>query len=712
MTYRAWNTKTVDRAALKELTAAIAQQNTEELEYQNMDEEWSEEKYRSVLAAQQKEAGLLAGILAARGITDPAEALTLLAGEEELSDPMLLTDMDKACARILDAIDREETIVVFGDYDVDGVTATALLYQHLKGMGANVKCMLPSREGDGYGLSKNAIQSIYDKGCRLIVTVDNGISAVEEAAFAASLGIDLIITDHHLPHDTLPQAVAIVDPRRADDHSPFKGLCGAGVAFKLCAALDGCPPEEMLEYCGDLAAVGTVADVMPLTGENRTIVKAGLRQLQNTDRPGFCALLEEVGLAGKPVTAENISYAIAPRLNAAGRMDSAVTALQLVLCEDEDRAVELAHKLSDINIQRQETEMEIVKAAQELLDAEPERLEDRVILLWGRDWHPGVIGIVASRVVERFGKPAIIVSVDENGEGKGSGRSIAGVSLYNAIAACGDLLIRFGGHALAAGLSVREENLPAFRKAVNAWAAQEHPVLKRPALRLDAPLALSGLKEEDVAALSVLAPFGHGNPTPVFFVENAVIDAVYPLSEGKHTRLRLKQGGGVLYAAVFGQGPGALGYNVGDAVDAAVCLSVFEGKNGPMISARIKELRPAGLDEAYLEGTELYEALMCGAPLTESQRRALLPARADTVALYRAVGAARDGVPAGDLRPLFAKLGARGSGKALVSLEALRELSLLEQRETPQGARWCLVPAAGKKDLASAPILRRLEAAQ
>ena len=369
MTYRAWNTKEVDRAALKELTAAIAQQNTEELENQSVDDgPWSEEKYRSVFAAQQKEAGLLAGILAARGITDPAEALTLLAGEEELSDPMLLTDMDKACARILRAIDEGETIVVFGDYDVDGVTATALLYQHLKGMGASAKCMLPSREGDGYGLSKNAIQSIYDKGCRLIVTVDNGISAVEEAAFAASLGIDLIITDHHLPHESLPQAVAIVDPRRADDHSPFKGLCGAGVAFKLCAALDGCPPEEMLEYCGDLAAVGTVADVMPLTGENRTIVKAGLRQLQNTDRPGFCALLEEVGLAGRPVTAENVSYAIAPRINAAGRMDSAVTALQLVLCEDEDRAEELAHKLTDINSQRQETEMEIVRAAQELLE--------------------------------------------------------------------------------------------------------------------------------------------------------------------------------------------------------------------------------------------------------------------------------------------------------------------------------------------------------
>mgnify|MGYP000404485004 CR=1 FL=1 len=375
---------------------------------------------------------------------------------------MLLTDMDKACERILRAIDEGETIVVFGDYDVDGVTATALLYQHLKGMGAAVKCMLPSREGDGYGLSKNAIQSIYDKGCRLIVTVDNGISAVEEAAFAASLGIDLILTDHHLPHDTLPQAVAVVDPRREDDHSPFKGLCGAGVAFKLCAALDGCPPEEMLEYCGDLAAVGTVADVMPLTGENRTIVKAGLRQLQNTDRPGFCALLEEVGLAGKPVTAENISYAIAPRLNAAGRMDSAVTALQLVLCEDEDRAVELAHKLSDINIQRQETEMEIVKAAQELLDAEPERLEDRVILLWGKDWHPGVIGIVASRLVEKTGRPVIVVSVDEHGEGKGSGRSVQGFNLHECIASCADILLRFGGHAMAAGLTIKRDNLDVF----------------------------------------------------------------------------------------------------------------------------------------------------------------------------------------------------------------------------------------------------------
>ena len=515
MTYRAWTLKQFDRAALKDLTAAIAEQNTEELEMNAMDDEpWSEQKYAATLAAQQKEVGLLAGILSARGITDPTEALTLLAGEEELSDPMLLTDMDKACARILEAIDKEQTIVVYGDYDVDGVTATALLYQHLKGMGASVKCMLPSREGDGYGLSKNAIQSIHDKGCQLIVTVDNGISALEEAEFAASLGVDLIVTDHHLPHDALPKAVAVVDPRRADDHSPFKGLCGAGVAFKLCAALDGCPPEEMLDYCGDLAAVGTVADVMPLTGENRTLVKAGLKLLQQTDRPGISALLEEVGLEGKPITAENVSYAIAPRINAAGRMDNAVTALQLVLCEDEERAAELAHKLNEINVARQETEQEIVKAAQEQLDAEPAILEDRVILIWGRDWHPGVIGIVASRLVEKTGRPVIVVSVDEHGEGKGSGRSVQGFNLHECIASCEDILLRFGGHAMAAGLSVREENLPELRRRLNEWAARECAVLFTPPLECDLSIHLDRITVESVRLAGTAGPLWGGEPDP------------------------------------------------------------------------------------------------------------------------------------------------------------------------------------------------------
>ena len=617
MTCRAWTLKEFDRTALKALTAAIAEQNTEELEQNALDDEpWSEQKYAATLAVQQKEAGLLAGVLAARGITDPAEALTLLAGEEELSDPMLLTDMDKACARILEAIDKEQTIVVYGDYDVDGVTATALLYQHLKGMGANVKCMLPSREGDGYGLSRNAIRSIHDKGCKLIVTVDNGISAVEEADYAAELGIDLIITDHHLPPETLPKAIAVVDPRREDDTSPFKGLCGAGVAFKLCAALDGCPPEEMLDYCGDLAAVGTVADVMPLTGENRTLVKAGLRQLQNTDRPGLEALLEEVGLAGKPVTAENVSYAIAPRINAAGRMDNAVTALQLVMCEDPDRAAELAHKLNEINTKRQETELQIFKAAQELLEQEPERLEDRVMLLWGRDWHPGVIGIVASRLVERTGRPVIVVTIDEHGECKGSGRSVQGFNLHACIGACADLLIRYGGHAMAAGLSVREENLPALRRRLNDWAARECPVLHTTPLECDLPIHLDRVTVESVRKLDQLAPYGAENPTPVFLLQNAVLDGVYPVSEGRHSLLRLRQGNASVYAVWFGMPPEELPYAMGDVVDAALNLSVYDSPRGAQLSGRILDLHPAGLGIKLAEQAAFVVALRRGTPLT------------------------------------------------------------------------------------------------
>ena len=708
MTYRAWELKNLDRAALRELTAAIAEQAAEELEYNAQEgEPWSEQKYKAVLAAQQKENALLAGVLTARGVTDPTDALTLLAGEEELSDPFLLTDMQKACERIWRAIDDGETIVVFGDYDVDGVTATALLYQHLKGMGATVKCMLPSREGDGYGLSKNAIRSIHDKGCQLIVTVDNGISAVDEADYAAELGIDLIITDHHLPPDTLPKAAAVVDPRRRDDTSPFKGLCGAGVAFKLCAALDGCPPEEMLDYCGDLAAVGTVADVMPLVGENRTLVKAGLRQLQQTDRPGFGALLEEVGLAGKPITAENISYAIAPRINAAGRMDNAVTALQLVLCEDPDRAEELAHKLNEINAHRQETEQQIFKAAEELLEQQPERLDDRIMLLWGRDWHPGVIGIVASRLVERTGRPVIVVTIDEHGEGKGSGRSVQGFNLHTCIGSCADLLVRYGGHAMAAGLSVREENLPELRRRLNDWAARECPVLHTPPLTCDVTIHLDRITVESVRHLDQLAPYGAENPTPVFLLQSAVVDGVYPVSEGRHSRLRLRQGNSCLYAVWFGMPAEQLPYALGDVVDAALNLSVYESARGAQLSGRIIDLHPAGLGAELARQAALVQALRRGTPLTEEQKKQIAPARTDIIAVYRELQSRR--WHAEDLQPLCAKLGEEQTGKTLVAVAALEQVGLITAAEKGGAKFWELVPTAGKKNLADAPILKCLE---
>ena len=381
--------------------------------------------------------------------------------------------------------------------------------------------------------------------------MDNGITAIPEARRARELGVDLVITDHHLPGEELPDAVAVVDPARKDDESPCKTLSGAGVAFKLCAALDGCEPEMLLDFCGDLAAIGTVADVMVLQGENRTIVKHGLYALQNSERPGLLALLEACGLGDRPVTSESISFAIAPRLNAAGRMDSAVSALQLLLCEDEGRAQQLTDQLVASNTARQEAEQRIMAEAEAQLAADPARQNDRVILVWGQDYHPGVIGIVASRLVEHYGKPVMVISV-QNGEGKGSGRSVPGFNLHKAISACGDLLLRFGGHALAAGLSVKEENIPALRKALNEFAAREYPVLESPPLELDVTVRLDALTVQEVEGLDYLAPCGNGNPAPLFLLENAQIEGVYPVSDGRHCRLRLRQGAGCLYAAYFG----------------------------------------------------------------------------------------------------------------------------------------------------------------
>lgn len=711
MRYRAWNTKPIDRAAAVRLDQQLAQRAVDELMERTLElhpeAQIPHSEQAAELARQQKALTLLSGVLAARGITSADEAAAMLGGGAPLSDPFLLKDMDKAVERILRAIDGGETIVVFGDYDVDGVTATALLYQHLKGMGATVKCMLPSREGDGYGLSRSALKSIHEKGYGLIVTVDNGISAVAEADYAAELGIDLVITDHHLPPKTLPRAVAVVDPRREDDTSPFKGFSGAGVAFKLCAALDGCDPEEMLEYCGDLAAIGTVADVMPLTGENRTLVRAGLAALQNTERAGINALLEAAGLAGKPVTAENISFAIAPRLNAAGRMDSAVTALQLVLCEEDDRAAELAETLGEINLARQTTEQQIAATVDAQLTAEPSLAEDRVVLVWGRGWHPGVIGIVASRLVERTGRPSIVITIDEHGEAKGSGRSTDGFDLHGCIAACSDLLIRYGGHSMAAGLSVREENLPALRRRMNEWAARECPVPRRTPLEADLSIRLDKLSVEAVQGLEKLAPYGNGNPSPVFLLEGAVIDGVYPVSEGRHSRIRLRQGSASFYAAWFGVSPARLAYGAGDTVDCMLTLSVYEGKAGCQLSGRILDMRPAGLGNAPAEQSALFDALRRGTPLTAEQRAVLRPTRADTVAVYREVQSGR--CHGEDLQPLFARLGAQNAGKILCAVTALEQLGLAAVEEKNGTPLLTAVPAVQKKDLSQAPILQCLE---
>ncbi len=514
-------------------------------------------------------------------------------------------------------------------------------------------------------------------------------------------------TDHHLPPDTLPEAAAVVDPQRADDESPFKKLCGAGVAFKLCAALEGCMPEELLECYSDLAAIGTIADVMPLVGENRTLVKAGLRLLCQTARPGLAALLEEVGLAGKPVTADNVSYGLAPRINAAGRMDNAAAALQLVLCEDPARAAVLARELNGLNARRQEIEQEIERAAEEMLAGEPALLDDRGLLIWGRGWHQGVIGIVASRLVEKCGRPVMVVSVAEGGEAKGSGRSVPGFNLHACISACADLLIRFGGHAMAAGLSVREEQLPALRRRMNEWAAQECPVIQAPSLLCDLSLRLDKLTVAELQAVEQMAPFGADNPAPVYLLKNAVVEGVYPVSDGRHSRLRLHQGGATIYAAWFGMQPERVPYQTGDAVDAALSLSVYEGARGAQLSGRIVDIHPAGLGADSARQAALVEALRRGAPLSAEERRLVCPTREEIVAVYRELKARR--WHADDLQPLYARFGGEKTGKTLAALTALRQVGLVAAVERAGVPFLELVPAEAIKNLADAPSLKRRE---
>ena len=646
-------------------------------------------------------APLACGVLCARGVTDSGALDEMLGTGAGLSSPQNLLNMNKAVERILEAVDTGERIAVFGDYDVDGVTATALLYTYLDSIGADVYYKLPSRDDEGYGLSESAVEAMASKGVTLIVTVDNGVSAHAAIARAKELDVDVVVTDHHLPPKELPCAVAVVDPQLPGDESPCKAMCGAGIAFKLAAALEGCAPDELLPYYGDLAAIGTIADIMPLEGENRRIVKAGLASLQNTERPGIAALIRSCGLEDKKLTAENVSFGLAPRLNAAGRMDSAVEALELLLCEDEEEAERLAASLEEKNAARQKAEQEIVQSVAEVIAADPSYGADRILVVSGKGYHQGVIGIVASRLVERFGKPAIVISVDQDGEGKGSGRSIRGVSLYDALAACSGLLIRFGGHELAAGLSVRSENIPAFRREINEWAAQRHPVMRCPPLEIDAPVRLVRLTPESVASLDALAPFGAGNRAPTFVVENAVIDGVYPLSDGRHTKIRLRQQGAALYAVVFGKAPAQLAYHVGDAVDAAVSLSVYESKSGPMVSARIRELRPAGIDESFLEPAALCEAFFCGAQPTLEQRALYGPDRADTADVYRLVRSSR--VNSDDLRPVFKALGENRTGRILVALRALEQLTLIEK--DADGA-YRAVENAPRRNLADAPVLQ------
>ena len=580
----------------------------------------------------------LAMLMNIRGLDDAAHLREFLGEGEPLSDPFLLKDMDKAAARITRAVDNMEKIAVYGDYDADGVTSTAMLYSYLETRGADVIFYIPQREGEGYGMNIGAVEYLKEQGVTLIVTVDNGISSVQEVARANELGIDVVVTDHHRPQEILPDAVAVVDAYRPDDTSPYKHFSGVGIAFKLLMALeDGAGDvEDLLEAYSDLAAIGTIGDIVPLTGENRTLIRAGLERLSQSDRPGVQALLENAGIAGKALTSTNVAFTLVPRINATGRMGAPERAVRLLISGYEEEAEVLSEEICADNEERRRVEAEIAEAAFADIEAKG-YMKDRVVVVDGENWHHGVIGIVASRVTERCGKPCMIISRGET-EAKGSGRSIEGFSLFEAICACGDLLIKFGGHPMAAGITLKPENIEAFRKRINRYAAEHFPQMPTQTVTLDCKLNPAALSVSMAQSLTQLEPFGNGNPQPVFGLFNMELSNVTPVGGGGHLRLTLEKNGAVITAMRFNTKPEELPYHIGDKIDLAVQLEAREFRGQPSLTVIVRDMKFAAFNtEKNIASLASFEKWQRGEVLSAEDKNRLYPDRACLAAIYRAL---------------------------------------------------------------------------
>lgn len=549
--------------------------------------------------------------------------------------PLSIADMGKAAERINRAIDGGELICVFGDYDADGVTATALLYSYLETRGANAIRYIPDRLTEGYGLNINAVEALAAKGVTLIVTVDNGVSAIDEAIRAKELGVDLIVTDHHKVGDTLPDAVAVVDPHRTDCPSTFKEMSGVGVAFKLVCALEGDDGDILIEEYGDLVALGTIGDVVTLTGENRVMVRRGLRLMNDNPRPGISALMEVAGMGDKPFAASTAAFTLCPRINAAGRMGSAYKAFELLLCEDEDEAARLAGEINSMNSLRQQTETAIFAQVQTMLCPGSDIINDRVIVVDGEGWHQGVIGIVAARITERYGRPCVVISRDGE-EARGSCRSIEGFSIYDAIEAVSDCLDHFGGHTLAAGLGLKSSRIDEFRRRINEYAAdKEMPFVLQ---KIDCRLQPGSINLGLLSAMSMIEPFGAGNPQPCFGLFGVRLDDVSGISEGKHIRMTVSKNGARANVVYFGMPEKKFPYEKGDYIDLAVNLdkNVYNGET--RVSVIVRGVRPSATDEdKVLSSIGVYEKFSRHERLTADEALSILPDRQLEVEVFKAV---------------------------------------------------------------------------
>ncbi len=659
---------------------------------------------------------LVSGVLASRGIASAEEAAECLSREEFLAhSPFLMADMDKAVDRIQSAIDSGEKIAIFGDYDVDGITATCILVDYLKNRGANVMHYIPRRVEDGYGLSHDAIEGLRRSGATLLVTVDCGITGVEEVEFARSLGMDTVVTDHHECKEQLPDAIAVVDPRRADCPYPFKHLAGCGVALKLVLALGGVDREEALfaRYC-TLAAIGTVADVMPMWGENRTIVSRGLASLERSDFTGLHALLKEAGLAGRDISSVQIGFVLAPRINAAGRMGAADMAAELLLCQDSLKAQEMAKALCALNRERQCVEQEIYSQAEQMIEELPEE-QRHALVLSSEQWHQGVVGIVASRLSEKYARPSFMVHIS-GGVGKGSCRSWGGFNLFAALEHCSDLLLGFGGHELAAGFTIAEENIPAFREKMNEYAlCRGTDKAVESALEVDMELRRVGdVTLAELESLSALEPYGSGNARPVFCVLGATLCRAQNVGQNRHLKLQLGKGSARLDGIFFSATAESCGCREGDRVDAAFYLQINEFRGNRTVQMQLVDLRPSLFPSSReQEALKLLEKFLSGGEISGKESHRIVPSRGQFAAVWRSLERTvpAEGITAAYL-PLLRTISAAATGAepflhSAFALELFRERGLLEAQRS--GDEVSIVLHREKKvQLQDSPYLKTL----
>ena len=659
---------------------------------------------------------LVSTVLAARGVKSPEEAALRLDHERRLTySPLLMKDMDKAVERISRALSNGEKIAVFGDYDVDGITSTCLLTDYLRSRGAEVLMHIPRRVEEGYGLGCEAIRDLANNGVTLIITVDCGITGIEETAFARTLGVDLVITDHHECKNTLPDAAAVVDPHRSDCPYPFKHLAGVGVALELVLAL-GKGREDALfaRYC-TLAAIGTIADVMRMEGENLTIVCCGLEAIDRSDFIGLHALLHEAGLSGKPISSIQIGFVLAPRINAAGRMGRAELAAELLLTNDPIQAEQLAKELCDLNRERQNVEQEIFQRAIEQIDSLPAD-ERNALVLSSEDWHQGVVGIVASRLSEKFSCPSFMIHLCD-GMGKGSCRSYGGFNLFSALEACSDLLVSFGGHELAAGFTIVEENIPAFRKKMNQYVrthcGEGAPVssleidveLKRPSL-----VTLTEIEE-----LSRLEPYGAGNSRPVFCLRGAILENLQSVGQNKHMKIRVQKGHSSFDGIFFSVSAEDCALTPGMRVDLAFYLQINEFRGNRSSQLQLIDIRPATMPSAReAEQLSLCRTLLSGDPLSTKDASRLLPSREQFVSVWRALEklVPPQGMTTAAM-PLLRRLAAEATGnesflRTALCLVVFDERGLIKVDHSDEQISLRLTAQGKKVELNQSPHLRAL----